>query len=423
MATGKTLKNLIPLFIGLALIALAVGSQGSLLGIRATLEEFGDLVTGALMSAYFVGFLLGALYSPKIIQQVGLARAFGAFSALASVTILVHSMIIDPTVWMLMRLLTGFAFSSIYVVSESWLNNSATNENRGQILSIYMVIMLAGISGGQLFLKLGDPTSFELYTVISLMISVAAIPILMTAREVPSTDVVSDRISIKAFYKIIPMGFLGVVVIQACYAVVLGMAVVYGIRLGRSVDEVAVFMAIMLAGGIVTQWPLGRLSDLIDRRWVLGLSMAASALAALMVINSSEQLWLWYFWAAVFGASCFPNYSIVMAIANDFLKPEQMVPAAATIAMIGGLSASVAPLAVAALMDAWGGDWLFVSLAIMCSLLAAVSLYRAAFVPWRDDDMEKLQSHVQVPSPIGTQLHPEVDSCANLEAEEVVKNA
>ena len=410
MATKKTLKNLIPLFIGLALIGLAVGSQGSLLGVRATLEEFGDLVTGALMSAYFVGFLLGALYSPRIIQQVGLVRSFGAFSALASVTILVHSMIIDPSVWMLMRLLTGFAFSGIYVVSESWLNNTATNENRGQILSIYMVILLAGISGGQLFLKLGAADSFELYSSISLLISVAAIPILMTAREVPATDVVSARIGVKEFYRIIPMGFIGVVVIQACYAVVLGMAVVYGLRLGRSVDEVAVFMAVMLAGGIFTQWPLGKLSDVIDRRWVLGGSMLVAAMAALMLVNSNESLWQWYFWGGVFGASCFPNYSVVIAIANDFLKPEQMVPAAATMAMIGGMSASVSPLAVAALMDVWGANWLFISLTLICGSFAIITLYRAVFVPWKEDDMDKLQSHVQVPAPIGTVLHAEVDS-------------
>lgn len=415
MATKTTVKNLIPLFIGLSLIALAVGSQGSLLGVRATIEEFGDLVTGALMSAYFVGFLLGSLYSPKIIQKVGLVRSFGAFSALASVTILVHSMIIDPSIWMLMRLLTGFAFSSIYVVSESWLNNSATNENRGQILSIYMVIMLAGISAGQLFLQLGDPASFELFATISLMVSVAAIPILMTAAEVPSTDVVSSRISLKEFYQIIPIGFVGVVMVQACYAVVLGMAVVYGMRLGRSIDEVAVFMAVMLGGGIITQWPLGRLSDKIDRRWVLGFAMLASAVAAMMVIKSSDNLWQWYFWACVFGACCFPNYSIVMAIANDFLKPEQMVPAAATIAMISGISASIAPMAVAALMDSLGGDWLFIAIAILCLLMATVTLYRAAFVPWIEDDMDKLQSHVQVPSPIGTVLHAEVDSTATAE--------
>ena len=284
-----------------------------------------------------------------------------------------------------------------------------------------MVIMLAGISLGQLFLKLGDPASFELFAIISLMVSVAAIPILMTAAEVPSTDMVTKRIGLKEFYQIIPMGFMGIVLVQACYAVVLGMAVVYGLHLGRTVDDVAIFMAVMLAGGIITQWPMGRLSDKIDRRWVLGFSMLAAAFSAMMVVENSDNILLWYFWATVFGACCFPNYSIVMAIANDFLKPEQMVPAAATMAMIGGLAASISPLVVAGLMESLSAEWLFYSLAIMCGLLAVVSIYRAMFLPWLEDDMDKLQSHVQAPAPIGTVLHAEVDSTAS--PEELEKTA
>ncbi|MCR8922958.1 MFS transporter [Dasania sp. GY-MA-18] len=409
MATATAIRNLIPLFIGLALIALAVGSQGSLLGVRSTIEGFGDVVTGGLMSAYFVGFLLGARYSPRIIKRVGLVRSFGALSALASVTILIHSVIIDPTVWMFMRLLTGFAFSSIYVVSESWLNNSASNQNRGQILSIYMVIMLAGICLGQLFLKMGDPASFELFTFISVLVSVAAIPILVTASEVPAIELSTKNISIKEFYQISPMGFFGVVLVQACYAVVLGMAVVYGLHQGRSVDEVAVFMAVMLAGGIVSQWPLGKLSDSIDRRWVLGFTMLCSAVAALMIVYSSANLGQWYLWAAVFGACCFPNYSIVIAIVNDFLEPQQIMPATATIAMISGLSASVAPLAVAMLMESLGSNYLFISLAMMCGLLAVIALYRAMFIPW-SSDVDRYPTFVQVPSPIGTVLHADVEA-------------
>tara|TARA_R110000868_G_scaffold411207_4_gene702360 strand:+ start:86911 stop:88191 length:1281 start_codon:yes stop_codon:yes gene_type:complete len=409
LATAVAIRNLIPLFIGLALIALAAGSQGSLLAVRSTIEGFGDVITGALMSSYFVGFLLGARYAPRIIHRVGLVRSFGALSALASVTILIHSVVIDPTVWMFMRFLTGFAFSSIYVVSESWLNNSATNKNRGQVLSIYMIIMLAGICVGQLFLKLGDPASFELFALVSVLVSVAAIPILITASEAPSTEVVSASISIRALYRITPMGFWGVVLVQSCYAVVLGMAVVYGLHMGRSVDEVAMFMAIMLAGGIVSQWPLGVLSDTIDRRWVLGFAMLCSAVAAVMVMVTSANLWQWYLWAAVFGACCFPNYSIVMAIVNDFLEPEQIVPATATIAMISGLSASAAPLIVAMLMQSFGPDWLFISLAIMCGLLAAIALYRAMFIPW-STNIDRYPTYVQAPSPIGTVLHADIDA-------------
>ena len=162
-----------PLFAGLALIGLAIGVQGSLLGIRAELEEFNDYLIGLLMSCYYAGFLAGSRLAPGMIERVGHIRIFAALSAVASVTILIHSLYVEPWAWALMRLFTGFAFSTIYVVSESWLSQASTNENRGQILAIYTAILLAGICAGQFMLKLADPMDFTLFILISVMVSVA----------------------------------------------------------------------------------------------------------------------------------------------------------------------------------------------------------------------------------------------------------
>lgn len=156
----QTVRAVWPLFFGLGVIGLCIGAQGSLLGIRAELEGFDTLATGLLMSGYYLGFLLGSLRAPAIIQRVGHVRAFGALTALASMTILVHSVIVDPWTWGVMRLLTGFAVSAIYVVAESWLNQDADNRTRGQLLSLYMITMLAGLSGGQFLLNISDPRSF-----------------------------------------------------------------------------------------------------------------------------------------------------------------------------------------------------------------------------------------------------------------------
>ena len=172
----RTVINLWPLFFGLSLIGLAVGVQGTLLGVRAELEGFSDALIAVVMSAYFAGFLAGSLLAPKLILQVGHIRTFGAVTALASVTILIHASFVEPWTWATMRLLTGFAFSCIYVVAESWLNQAASNDTRGQLLSIYMVILLAGTFAGQFMLNLADPTGFALFILISVMVSLPPSP-------------------------------------------------------------------------------------------------------------------------------------------------------------------------------------------------------------------------------------------------------
>ncbi|MBS7726170.1 MFS transporter [Pseudomonas lalucatii] len=302
----QTVRSVWPLFFGLGIIGLCIGAQGSLLGIRAELEGFDTLATGLLMSGYYVGFLLGSLRAPAIIQRVGHVRAFAALTALASMTILVHSVLVDPWVWGLMRLLTGFAVSAIYVVAESWLNQAADNRTRGQLLSLYMITMLAGLSAGQFLLNLSDPAGFELFTLISILISLAAIPILITATPMPAFE--SARpVSIATLYRLAPTGLVGSFLINACYAMVLGMGSVYASRLGMRVEQIALFMALLVLGGMLLQWPLGRLSDSRDRRTVI----AASAVAALLFALISAQVGLTdnhshLLLALLFGGTCFP---------------------------------------------------------------------------------------------------------------------
>ena len=202
-----------PLFAGLALIGLAIGVQGSLLGIRAELEEFNDYLIGLLMSCYYAGFLAGSRLAPGMIERVGHIRIFAALSAVASVTILIHSLYVEPWAWALMRLFTGFAFSTIYVVSESWLSQASTNENRGQILAIYTAILLAGICAGQFMLKLADPMDFTLFILISVMVSVAAVPVLLSVITTPPAET-TDSVSIRHLWHRAPMGVIGIVLSQ-----------------------------------------------------------------------------------------------------------------------------------------------------------------------------------------------------------------
>ena len=298
----RTALSVWPLFLGLSLIGLAVGVQGSLLGVRAELEGFEDFLIGLLMSCYFAGFLGGSMLAPRIIERVGHIRIFAAVSAVASVTILVHALYVDPWAWAAMRLLTGFAFSCIYVASESWLNQASSNETRGQILAIYMTILLAGVCAGQFLLNVADPQDFTLFILISVMVSVAAVPILLTVIATPHIEE-TERVSIAHLWRRAPMGVIGIILSQWMASVVFGMGAVYATKMGMSVSEVAFFMGSMMAGGMILQWPLGKLSDHMDRRWVLGGASIVALIAALAASGetvASDKLYntgfrLWWF--------------------------------------------------------------------------------------------------------------------------------
>jgi MFS family permease len=225
------------LFIGIALIMLGNGLQGTLLGIRASLEGFSTTTTGMVMTAYFVGFLAGSHLVPKFVANVGHIRVFAALASLASISVLVHSVFIEPTLWTVMRFITGFSYAGLYVVAESWLNARATNETRGQLLSIYMIVTLLAMACGQLLLKLSEPTSFELFVLVSILVSLALVPISLTAINAPSFEA-PERISLRTLYHASPLGVVGAAGVGCAHSVLFGMGAVYATQLGLSVDQV-----------------------------------------------------------------------------------------------------------------------------------------------------------------------------------------
>lgn len=399
----QTVRAVWPLFFGLGVIGLCIGAQGSLLGIRAELEGFDTLATGLLMSGYYLGFLLGSLRAPAIIQRVGHVRAFAALTALASMTILVHSVIVDPWTWGVMRLLTGFAVSAIYVVAESWLNQAADNRTRGQLLSLYMITMLAGLSGGQFLLNVSDPRSFELFTLISILISLAAIPILLTATPMPPFAA-ARPVSVVTLYRVAPTGLVGSFLINACYAMALGMGAVYASRMGMRVSEISLFIAVLLIGGMLMQWPLGKLSDRMDRRTVI----AGAAFAALIFAVASALVGVsggvgYLLLALLFGGSCFPLLALYLALTNDQLEADQAVGASSALLLVGGVGASIGPFMVSLAMDSWGPSSFFWSLAAMAGLMTAHAVYKRLTDPF-PASTEQSSFQMQAPFPVGSVL-------------------
>ena len=256
------------LFLGLALIMVGNGLQGSLLGVRAELEGFSSATTGIVMTGYFVGFLLGSRVVPLLILRVGHVRTFAALASLTSITILVHPTFVEPATWTAMRLLTGLGYAGLYIVCESWLNDRATNDSRGALLAAYMIVMLGGVALGSLLLGVTEPVTFQPFILISVLMSFAVIPILLSAQPAPAVDQ-PESMSLLQIYRASPLGVVGAWLVGITQGAFFGMGAVYATRAGLSLGQTSVLMMSAFVGGMLLTWPIGRLSDRFDRRLVL----------------------------------------------------------------------------------------------------------------------------------------------------------
>ena len=403
MNAFRIVLSIWPLFFGLTLIGISIGMQGSLLGIRAELENFNDFLIGLLMSSYFGGFLLGSLLAPKHIRRVGHIRIFGALSAVASITILLHALFINPWIWMLMRFLSGFAFSTIYVVSESWLNKASSNSDRGQILSIYATTLLLGICIGQFLLTIADPFKIDLFILISLIISIAAIPILLSGVKGPSIEE-GDRITIKLLWKRTRIGVFAIALSQWVASIVFSMGAVYAIKIGFNQNQTAYFMGCLMMGGMFLQWPLGKLSDKFDRRWIIGLSSIFGAFCSILILFCDRPNLLLYLSTFLFGGFSLSLYSIIVAFTNDHLRPNEITSASGTIILIGGLASMIGPLTSVLWFTKFGAETLFLMFTYSLFLVGIISIYRVLTIPALPRRY-KVDSTIQVaPTPIGTIL-------------------
>lgn len=365
------------LLLGIGFIMLGNGLQGTLLGVRATLEGFPTTVTGFVMTGYYAGFLVGSWLAPKILERVGHIRVFAALASIASASILVHAIFVDPWTWGAMRLATGFAYAGLYVVAESWLNDRATNETRGQILSIYMIVTLGGMALGQLLLNAGDPGDFQLFILISVLISVALVPISLTATRAPDFEAPTP-VGLMELYSISPLGIFGSFANGVAAGTVFGMGAVYAGLSGMNTAQTSLFMGAIITGGMMMQWPIGWLSDIFDRRRVIA-AVAVTA-AGLAAIGAYAELPFWgeVLVALAFGGASLPMYSLCGAHTNDYLKPDQMVGASSGLILINGLGAALGPGAVSAAMEFVGPDGFFWWLATIFLVIGAFALYRMA---------------------------------------------
>ena len=364
------------LLLGIALIMLGNGLQSTLLGVRATLEGFGTATTGLVMTAYFVGFVSGSVIVPRLLANVGHVRVFAALASLASGAALLHTVFVTPVSWGLIRVVAGFCFAGLYVVAESWINEAATNKTRGQLLSVYMIMVLGGTGSGQLLMTLSDPRSFELFVLVSVLISFALIPITLSVGRAPPFEA-PESIGVRALFRASPLGVAGAFLIGIAHSALYAMGPVFATEIGLNVERVALFIAVALFGGLVLQWPIGWLSDRFDRRRVIVAVAWVAATASLVAgVDGIDSYTVLIAATALLGGMSMPLYSLCGAHTNDHLTPRQIVAASATLVLVGGIGLTMGPLLSAALMQLAGPPGMFWLLTLVHASIGAYGLYR-----------------------------------------------
>jgi MFS family permease len=376
------------------------------LSVRGSIEQFTPTQIGAVGSAFWGGIVIGSLYAGRVIQQVGHTRTFAALAAVAASTALLHLLVISPAVWIAARALTGFCFAGLFIVVESWLNASASAQTRGQVLSVYgMTGLIAGI-GGQLLLPAGDPYGYRLFCFVATLICLALVPTALSRATAPAHAVSDTKINLMQLYRQSPFGVVAAVLCGVTTSSFFALGPIWAQERGLNTAEIAIFMACGTLGGFATTYPLGWLSDHMDRRHVIigASAMAAGILLALVhFVPLTVPVWLVFVYVAIFGGSVIPTYSIVTAHVNDMVKPGEFVAAAGSLLILQGVGATIGPIISGMAMTEFGRLGLLYVVIIAQVLMAIWGAYRS--LQRAAPSSEQKETFVPEPAiPVGTQL-------------------
>ena len=365
-----------PLLLGMGVLMLGAGLQSTLLGLRATLEGFPTLVTGVIMSCYYVGYVSGTVIAPPLLRQIGHIRVFAALAAIAAVAILVQGCFVNPWAWGAMRLISGVCFAGIYVVAESWLNDRASRANRGRLLAVYMVVLYVGLGAAQYLLLLSNPNTPTPFMLVSVLISLAMVPIVVSAQQMPERAV-PGKVRLRDLYRDTPLGVVAIMVSGLVSSIIFSMGPVYARLSGLQTHNIATFMALSILSAVITQYPIGRLSDRMDRRTVIaGICTFAMLVAVAIVAFPALPHAAFLALSALFSGFALTLYSLSVSHVNDKLEPAQMVAASSALLLLNGSAAAIGPVLAGSLMSAFGPPAYFATLAALTGTLAIFDLWR-----------------------------------------------
>ena len=416
---GKLLKNSWALFTGYYVVVIAHGFQGNLLGVRSVMEEFSFLATGIMMSGYFVGYFTGANTIPKLVGKVGHIRVFAAFASMASLSILIHAVFVNPIVWVLVRFITGFSIVAIFIVMESWLNDRANNRTRGQLLSIYMFITLIGMSLGTLLLNFSSPEKYEPFILVSLLLSFALIPILLTKRKAPKFRKLGF-IDVKGLYKTSPLGTVSMFCTGIIHSALFSLGAVYAAAMNFTIFEISLLLFVVTVFGGIFQWPIGYYSDKSDRRIIIIFCTFFAALFCSLAIFSSgaslENMYLasglgadkimFFIYVGLYAGMAIPLFTLNLAYVNDYISKDKFVAAGGGMQIIFGMGAMTGPLLCSLAMYKFGTNGFFIHLLFFHLIIGMFGLYRITQRNYEDNPESIFTPLPRNITPLGIELDP-----------------
>lgn len=357
----SALAPVVALLVSVSILLAGQGLQTTLLPVRASLENFSTLSIGIIGAVYFLGFTTGCLKGGAMVQRVGHVRVFLAMTALASASPLVHGLVVDEFVWAVLRFLTGFCFAVLYVVIESWLNEQASDENRGTIFATYVMITLTLLAGGQMMVLLYEPGTLHLFALASVLVSVAAVPIALSSSPTPALPEFAHP-DLRKLFRTSPGGTFGCLATGLANGSFWSLAPVFTSAASEDISLAAWFMTGTVLGGSIGQWPLGILSDRISRRSVLIAASACAAAAGLVLVFFAPRVDFLTLTVlgAVWGSVAFPIYSLSVAHTNDYADTSDFVMISSSLLLIYGIGAVTGPFIASAAMTVAGPQFLYV---------------------------------------------------------------
>jgi MFS family permease len=403
---SMNLRPIASLLFGVALLMAGNGLQFTLLPLRGEVEGFGTIALGLIGSAYFVGFVSGCLLGPYIVLRAGHIRAFAAMVAVTACVALAYGLMPLAPAWAIFRAVTGLCFAVLYLVIESWLNDHATNATRGLMMSTYTLVSLVALAAGQMLVTLYPIDQASSFMIAAMLLSLASVPVALTrsAQPAPITIVSFHP---RELFQAAPVALVASLMIGVANGAFWSLATVFATGSGLDVSQAAEFMVLAMLAGALMQWPIGRLSDSVDRRLVLLLLLAAAAATSFLLWMVAPSGVLLLGLGALFGALALPGYSLAAAHAYDKTPAGRAVATAATILLASGLGSIAGPLIAAMLMASQGPRALFLFIGVVEGLLASYVLYRMR-VQVALTSGEKIGFDLGATSPIGAVVTPAI---------------
>jgi MFS family permease len=365
------------LLLGVMLLMVGNGLQGTLLGVRGEIEGFSTFEMSLVIASYFIGFLGGSRLAPELIRRVGHVRVFAALASGISAVMILYPVFTDPIAWSIGRVIIGFCFSGVYVTAESWLNNSADNANRGKALSLYMIVQMIGIVAAQGLMLVGDPAGYETFVMASVLISISFAPILLSISPTPAFET-TKPMTLRRLYQTSPLGCVGMFLLGGIFSAQFGMSAVYASAVGLTLAEISIFVATFYVGATLLQYPIGWLSDRMDRRLLILIVAVLACAGSVLGMFLGGDYTLLLVSAFVIGGLANPLYSLLIAYTNDYLDHDDMAAASGGLVFINGLGAIAGPIITGWLMSdrVFGPSGYFLLIALLLGGLALYAVYR-----------------------------------------------